>query len=82
MFEPSTHEEILVAEGVFEGEKSLQEKWLANITPLLIKAGLSIPASETWNPVFGGRAGKHTEHLGPLVEEMSEVFRYDPTAEW
>lgn len=82
MFEPSTHEDILVAEGIFEGEKSLQEKWLANITPLLIKAGLSIPASETWNPVFGGRTGKHTEHLSPLVEEMSEVFRYDPTAEW
>jgi ring-1,2-phenylacetyl-CoA epoxidase subunit PaaC len=82
MFEPSAHEEILIAEGVFEGEKSLQEKWLANITPLLLKAGLSIPESSTWNPVFGGRLGKHTEHLGPLVEEMSEVFRYDPTAEW
>lgn len=82
MFEPSSHEEILIAEGVFEGEKSLQEKWLANITPLLLKAGLSIPESSTWNPVFGGRLGKHTEHLGPLVEEMSEVFRYDPTAEW
>lgn len=82
MFEPSTHEDILIAEGVFEGEKSLQEKWLANITPLLIKAGLSIPESSNWNPVFGGRLGKHTEHLGPLVEEMSEVFRYDPTAEW
>lgn len=82
MFELSSHEEILIAEGVFEGEKSLQEKWLANITPLLLKAGLSIPESSTWNPVFGGRLGKHTEHLGPLVEEMSEVFRYDPTAEW
>ncbi len=82
MFEPNSHEEILIAEGVFEGEKSLQEKWLANITPLLLKAGLSIPESSTWNPVFGGRLGKHTEHLGPLVEEMSEVFRYDPTAEW
>jgi ring-1,2-phenylacetyl-CoA epoxidase subunit PaaC len=82
MFEPSAHEDILVAENVFIGEESLQEKWLANITPILMKAGLSIPTSDTWNPVFGGRKGMHTEHLAPLVEEMSEVFRYDPTAEW
>jgi ring-1,2-phenylacetyl-CoA epoxidase subunit PaaC len=82
MFELSAHEDILVAENVFIGEESLQERWLANITPILMKAGLSIPTSDTWNPVFGGRKGMHTEHLAPLVEEMSEVFRYDPTAEW
>ncbi|MDZ4667190.1 MAG: 1,2-phenylacetyl-CoA epoxidase subunit PaaC [bacterium] len=82
MFEPSKYEETLISKGIFEGEKSLQEKWLANITTQLDKAGLSIPMAADWNPVFGGRTGVHTEHLGPLVEEMSEVFRYDPTAEW
>ncbi len=82
MFEPSKNEYLLIAEGIFEGEETLQEKWLANITPFIIKAGISIPSSETWNPVYGGRVGKHTKHLSPLVEEMSEVFRYDPTAEW
>jgi ring-1,2-phenylacetyl-CoA epoxidase subunit PaaC len=82
MFEPRKNEYLLIAEGIFEGEETLQEKWLANITPFIIKAGISIPSSETWNPVYGGRVGKHTKHLSPLVEEMSEVFRYDPTAEW
>lgn len=82
MFEPSTHEDILIAENFFIGEESLQDKWLTNISAVLLKAGLSIPSSDTWNPVLGGRKGLHTEHLGPLVEEMSEVFRYDPTAEW
>jgi ring-1,2-phenylacetyl-CoA epoxidase subunit PaaC len=82
MFEHSTHEDILIAENIFIGEDSLQDKWLSNISAALLKAGLSIPSSDTWNPVLGGRKGLHTEHLGPLVEEMSEVFRYDPTAEW
>ena len=82
MFEKSSFEDQLIAEGVFEGEETLQEKWLANITPYLIKAGIEIPASTSWNPVFGGRIGNHTANLSPLVEEMSEVFRFDPTAEW
>lgn len=82
MFEAGPHEDLLKSEGIFEGESSLQEKWLANITPYIEKAGLSIPDKSSWNPVFGGRNCQHTEHLTPLVEEMSEVFRYDPSAEW
>lgn len=82
MFEEGPYEKALKTEGVFEGEKVLMEKWMENITPHLQKAGLSIPAENTWKPVLGGRVCKHTEHLAPLVEEMSEVFRYDPTAEW
>jgi ring-1,2-phenylacetyl-CoA epoxidase subunit PaaC len=30
----------------------------------------------------GARTGKHSEHLQPLLDEMSEVFRMDPGAEW
>jgi ring-1,2-phenylacetyl-CoA epoxidase subunit PaaC len=36
----------------------------------------------TLTPVFGGRVGQHTEYLQPLLDEMAEVFRVDPTAEW
>ncbi len=82
MFEESAHEDALITEGIFEGELALRDKWLATITPIILKAGLQIPASSEWQPVYGGRICKHTEHLSPLVEEMSEVFRYDPTAEW
>ena len=82
MFEPSPNEDLLIAEGIFEGEKALFDKWLNNITPYILKAGLMIPSSDTWNPIYGGRTCIHTQHLSPLVEEMSEVFRYDPTAEW
>jgi ring-1,2-phenylacetyl-CoA epoxidase subunit PaaC len=82
IFEPSPNEEDLINSGVFEGEQALFDRWLTNITPQLLKAGLSLPAQATWEPVYGGRSGKHTTHLEPLVEEMSEVFKIDPSAEW
>ena len=82
LFEPSANEAALIDESIFIGENTLQEQWLQTITPVLLKAGLTIPNPSTWNPIVGGRIGIHTAHLEPLVEEMSEVFRYDPTAEW
>jgi len=33
-------------------------------------------------PVYGGRKGEHTADLQPLLDEMTEVFRIDPAAEW
>jgi len=41
-----------------------------------------LPDLKIITPIYGGRIGKHTEHLQPLLDEMSEVFRIDPTAEW
>ncbi|OON82636.1 1,2-phenylacetyl-CoA epoxidase subunit PaaC [Streptomyces tsukubensis] len=43
-------------------------------------AGLSV---DTGDPVPGhGRAGQHTEHLAPLVEELQSVARALPGATW
>ncbi|MES2558684.1 MAG: 1,2-phenylacetyl-CoA epoxidase subunit PaaC [Bacteroidota bacterium] len=82
LFEEGDFEKQLAAEGIFEGEAALQKRWLETITPVLDKATLTIPATSTWEPKLGGRKCFHTEHLQPLVEEMSEVFRVDPGAEW
>ena len=73
---------VLIADGVFVGEKALQAKWLEVITPILEKAGLVMPDVSTLTPVYGGRNGYHSEHLQPLITEMSEVCRLDPTATW
>lgn len=82
LFEEGDHEEALVAGGIFIGEKQLRERWLSVIVPIIETAGLSIPDQSSWNPVYGGRKGYHTEHLEQLVNEMAEVFRIDPSAEW
>ncbi len=82
LFEEGDFENELKSEGVFAGEAALKQRWLETITPTLTKATLTIPHENTWEPRLGGRKGLHTEHLEPLVEEMSEVFRVDPSAEW
>jgi ring-1,2-phenylacetyl-CoA epoxidase subunit PaaC len=82
IFEKGDFEKELADSGVFEGEAALQQRWLAKITPIIEKAGLKIPSESSWEPVYGGRKAYHSDYLAPLVEEMSEVFRVDPSAEW
>ncbi|MCU0428151.1 MAG: phenylacetate-CoA oxygenase subunit PaaC [Candidatus Kapabacteria bacterium] len=80
IFEESPNEQELMENGIFGGERHLFELWLKTIQPIVHQAGLKIPSDAM--PVFGGRKGYHTEHLTPLLEEMSEVFAQDPSAEW
>ncbi|PCJ66923.1 MAG: phenylacetate-CoA oxygenase subunit PaaI [Bacteroidetes bacterium] len=82
MFENGPAEEVLIADGIFIGEEALKKKWLEVIIPLLEKSNLTIPAESTWKPVVGGRTGTHTEHLQPLLSEMTEVYTIDPSADW
>ena len=82
MFEEGPFEKALIQDGVFEGEASLKEKWLHSVSSFLASTTLEIPSTSEWSPKSGGRNGNHTEHLQPLLDEMSEVFRVDPAAEW
>ncbi|MBL7862931.1 MAG: phenylacetate-CoA oxygenase subunit PaaC [Cyclobacteriaceae bacterium] len=82
IFEPSPYEAELMAAGIFEGEQALQDKWLVRIESICRQTSLVLPDLKVVTPVLGGRTGKHSEHLQPLLDEMSEVFRIDPGAEW
>jgi ring-1,2-phenylacetyl-CoA epoxidase subunit PaaC len=82
MFEESPYEKEIIAEGIFGGEQALKEKWMKKVEEIISQTSLHLPDWKVAQPVFGGRMGKHTEHLQPLLDEMSEVFRIDPSAEW
>ncbi len=82
LFEVSPFEKELIAEGIFEGEASLEKRWKEKVEELLNQTQLHLPDWKSISPVMGGRLGKHTEYLQPLLDEMSEVFRIDPGAEW
>jgi len=82
IFEESPFESELISNGIFDGELALKEKWMAKVEEVISKTQLHLPDWKIQTPVFGGRYGKHSEHLQPLLEEMSEVFRIDPSAEW
>jgi ring-1,2-phenylacetyl-CoA epoxidase subunit PaaC len=82
MFEPSPFEEQLIRDGVFAGEKVLEAEWRRKVESVLHQTQLSLPDWKVINAVNGGRNGQHSEHLQPLLDEMSEVFKIDPSAEW
>jgi ring-1,2-phenylacetyl-CoA epoxidase subunit PaaC len=82
IFEESPYENEIIDEGFFEGEQKIKEKWLTQIQKVLSQTSLHLPDVKIIQPITGGRIGKHTEHLKPLLDEMSEVFKIDPTAEW
>ncbi|NBW36069.1 MAG: phenylacetate-CoA oxygenase subunit PaaI [Cytophagia bacterium] len=75
-------EKELIAAGIFAGEASLEKRWKQKVEELLSQTQLQLPDWQSISPVMGGRKGQHTEHLQPLLDEMSEVFRIDPAAEW
>lgn len=82
IFESSSNEQILIESGIFKGEKDLEARWHDRISGIFDKAGLTIPDSDSIQRVYGGRKGFHSQYLQPLLDEMTEVFGIDPSAEW
>jgi len=81
IFEESPYENELIKSGIFQGEKATMEIWTRKIQEVLSATRLTL-ADVSSDAVHGGRNGRHTQHLQPLLDEMSEVFRIDPAAEW
>ena len=60
--------------------EELRERWLADIDAILINATLDKP-DDGWM-ASGGKAGRHTEHLGYMIAEMQYLQRTHPGATW
>jgi ring-1,2-phenylacetyl-CoA epoxidase subunit PaaC len=90
MFESWVGEENLSTEmgpngqAWYSGEAALRLQWQEQAFQSLQAWGVDVDqwALSKLEPVLGGRQGFHTEHLAPLLEEMTAVFRLDPQAEW
>lgn len=78
MFVPVPYEPIDVS--------SLKEAWNKKVELVFFEAGLSLPPPEgagerLWMQT-GGKAGRHTEHLGYLLAEMQYLQRAYPNSTW
>ncbi|MDH5597506.1 MAG: phenylacetate-CoA oxygenase subunit PaaC [Cyclobacteriaceae bacterium] len=82
MFEVSPYEAELIQEKIFVGEKVIMQEWYESISATIEGTELSLPDLYSSKPMLGGRQGLHTESLIKLLDEMSEVIRLDPEAEW
>jgi len=54
-------------------------QWDADVRARLARLGLEVPVAE---PRTGGRVGRHTPDLAALLDEMTSVWRTDPSARW
>jgi len=70
----------LAAEGVAVDKVALRPGFDAAVAAVLAEAGLEAPAPR--RAVTGGRAGRHSEHLGHLLTTMQFLPRAYPGAVW
>jgi ring-1,2-phenylacetyl-CoA epoxidase subunit PaaC len=78
MFAPP--DPALAAMGVAVDPETLRPAYDATVAAVLDQATLSRPVG-TWMHK-GGRQGRHTEHLGPMLAEMQHLQRTHPGATW
>lgn len=80
MFEADEVDTIMERAWGGPGLEKLRVRWLSDIDAILINATLDKPESD-WM-ASGGKAGRHSEHLGYLVAEMQYLQRAHPGANW
>jgi ring-1,2-phenylacetyl-CoA epoxidase subunit PaaC len=82
IFEPSPYESMIIDSGLSIGEKEIQNRWLVKIQEIIGLTHLELKDPSGLIPQYGGRIGQHTKFLEVLLDEMSEVFKLDPEADW
>ncbi len=70
----------LIADGIAADPTLLHPAWDATLDAVLAEATLARSAGE-WSR-SGGRTGRHSEHLGPLLAMMQVLPRTHPGAHW
>jgi ring-1,2-phenylacetyl-CoA epoxidase subunit PaaC len=80
LFDASTVDEGLVAEGVAVDPVSLRDGVLTRVEAAVAEATLTAPRVSA--AVGGGRRGLHTEEMGYLLAEMQHLARSHPEAAW
>jgi ring-1,2-phenylacetyl-CoA epoxidase subunit PaaC len=80
LFEMSAGEQSLADNRIAVDRRTIRPKWDATVDAVLAEATLRRPA-DRWMQT-GGRAGRHTEHLGHMLAEMQVLHRAHPGVTW
>jgi ring-1,2-phenylacetyl-CoA epoxidase subunit PaaC len=80
MFEIDDVEQDLIGEGIAVDRAGIRPRWQRTLVPILAEANLRMPQS-AWMQ-SGGRAGRHSEHLGHILAELQFLQRAYPDARW
>jgi ring-1,2-phenylacetyl-CoA epoxidase subunit PaaC len=80
MFEADEIELPLIESGVAVDPEKIRPRWERSLAGILAEANLQRPR-EDWMQ-SGGRAGRHSEHLGYILAELQFLQRVYPGARW
>jgi len=80
MFESDDVERALIETGVAVDRAAIRPQWQRTLGPIFAEADLQLPAGEWMHS--GGRAGRHSEHLGHILAELQFLQRAYPHARW
>lgn len=58
------------------------ERWAGDLTRVARAAGLELSLRPAPAEAVGGRRGQHGPSFGPLLDELTEVYRIEPEAAW
>lgn len=78
LFEMDDLDRRMLSAGIGVDLDGLRAPWQAHVEAVLAEATLAVP-DVTWR-VTGGRAGRHSEHLGYILAELQFVQRAYPDA--
>ena len=80
LFMTDAVDERLVGAKLVPDVAALEPRWREQVLDVVGRATLAVPET-TWMQ-RGGRSGRHTEHLGPMLAEMQVLQRTHPGASW
>jgi ring-1,2-phenylacetyl-CoA epoxidase subunit PaaC len=74
-------DKAMVEHGIAPRAEDLRAAFLDHVNDILVEATLTMPSPDAWMQ-RGGKAGRHSEHLGFILAEMQFLQRAYPGAEW
>ncbi len=81
--EPFEGRDALESAGIYPAlGTTMFDAWSAALHTVTDAADLTLELQRPSPDQPGGRRGRHSEHLAPLLDEMCEVYRLEPTAAW
>jgi ring-1,2-phenylacetyl-CoA epoxidase subunit PaaC len=80
LFEVTDYEIQTTTNGIGIDPSKLQGSWISKVDEVFADATLALPEKTFMQT--GGKAGRHTEHLGYILTELQYMQRAYPNCEW
>jgi ring-1,2-phenylacetyl-CoA epoxidase subunit PaaC len=83
LLERTAGQESLESQGIYPlPSPGIFERWSEDLYRVTREARLDLQLQPPSPGALGGRRGRHSAAFGPLLDEMTEVYRLEPEAAW